>query len=117
MKIYISTPVTSRPEETFAEKLQAASRRVDALKAMIKSDPIYGKTFDEIVSTFDVNPIGCDHTESEAMGKCVELLLTCDAMLFDWTMFNNMVASKGMMTEQFICKTYGIKLIINDSLS
>lgn len=97
MKLYIATPINNRPEETMAEKLQAAARRVDAIRAVVQTDPAFAE-YDEIVSTFDVNPIGQETDEETAMARCIELVKTCDAIILDRDLRNKW-KSKGMQKE------------------
>lgn len=105
------------------ERLKAAKSRVDEIVDKIKNAcadaqlSLRGKDGEvvnafyrdaEFVSTFDVNPIGSNHTEAEAMGNCIGLLLQCDAMVIDKGV---KVYSKGMDAEHHVCNIYGKAII------
>ena len=108
MKIYIATPITNRPEATMEERLKAAKERVEKIAQYMREerrpvtdgDPLRTA---EYCSTFDVNPIGCNHTEAEAMGNCIRLLLECDAIMLDKGMA---IYSKGMDAEHFTANAF-----------
>ena len=53
MKLYIATPINARQEPTMREKLVAAKRRVEMLKAILADDVRFKKY--ELISTFDFN--------------------------------------------------------------
>lgn len=109
MKIYIATPITYRPEATMEERLKAAKERVEKIAQYMREerptnqgdgDPLRTA---EYCSTFDVNPIGCNHTEAEAMGNCIRLLLECDAIMLDKGVA---IYSKGMDAEHFTANAF-----------
>ena len=103
MKLYIATPINARQEPTMREKLVAAKRRVEMLKAIIAND-IRFKNY-ELISTFDFNNM-YDADEEKAMSRCIYHVLTSDAIYLDhgWT------ASKGCNLEYLTAQIYG-KLI------
>lgn len=103
MRIYIGTPVNARKEATLEEKRKAAHRRCRMLKAWLKDE--YPDA--EILTPFDAVPLEAKVTEPEAMGRCITLELTCDAILLDrgWT------ASTGCNLEYRAAKLYGKKII------
>ena len=107
MKLYIATPINARQEPTMREKLVAAKRRVEMLKAIIAND-IRFKNY-ELISTFDFNDM-YDADEEKAMSRCIYHVLTSDAIYLDhgWT------ASKGCNLEYLTAKIYG-KLIFEHS--
>ena len=107
MKLYIATPINARQEPTMREKLVAAKRRVEMLKAIIAND-IRFKNY-ELISTFDFNNM-YDADEEKAMSRCIYHVLTSDAIYLDhgWT------ASKGCNLEYLTAKIYG-KLIFEHS--
>ena len=83
MKIYVSTPVNGRKEETFQKKRIAAYHRAETLSAYLKDE--YPDA--EIITPFDVVPLDVTVDEPEAIGKCVTALLKCDTVVLDrgWT--------------------------------
>lgn len=110
MKIYIATPINNRPEKTMEERLKAARERIEQIaqymreaRTIVQGSKNTLRTA-EYCSTFDVNPIGCNHTEAEAMGNCIRLLLECDAIIIDKGMA---IHSKGMWVEYYTAKTFG----------
>ena len=106
MKLYIATPINARPEPTMREKLVAAKRRVEMLKAIL-ADDVRFKDY-ELISTFDFNDMY--DTEERAMSRCIYHVLISDAIYLDhgWT------ASKGCNLEYFTAQIYG-KLIFEHS--
>ena len=99
MKLYIATPINARQEPTMREKLVAAKRRVEMLKAIIAND-IRFKDY-ELMSTFDFNDM--NDTEEKAMSRCIYHVLTSDAIYLGhgWT------ASKGCNLEYLTAVIYG----------
>ena len=99
MKLYIATPINARQEPTMREKLVAAKRRVEMLKAILADDVRFKKY--ELISTFDFNDMY--DTEEREMSRCIYHVLTSDAIYLDhdWT------ASKGCNLEYLTAKIYG----------
>ena len=100
MKLYIATPINARQEPTMREKLVAAKRRVEMLKAIL-ADDVRFKDY-ELISTFDFNNM-YDADEEKAMSRCIYHVLTSDAIYLDhgWT------ASNGCNLEYLTAKIYG----------
>ena len=105
-KIYISLPITSRKEQTIRERVEAAFKRCELLKRRIAVvDAFKGW---EIVTPFDVAPIGTTKTEAEIMGGCVQAVLECDAILLD----RDYTESKGARLEAEAAALYGKQVYI-----
>ena len=106
MKLSIATPINARQEPTMCERLAAAKRHVETLKAIIAYDDRF-KDY-ELISTFDFNDM--HDTEEKAMSRCIYHVLTSDAIYLDhgWT------ASKGCNLEYLTAQIYG-KLIFEHS--
>lgn len=105
MKLYIATPINARQEPTMREKLVAAKRRVEMLKAIIAND-IRFKDYD-LISTFDFNDM--NDTEEKAMSRCIYHVLTSDAIFLDlgW------ITSQGCTLEYLTAKIYGKQIFVN----
>ena len=100
-KLYISLPVTSRKEQTIAERVQASFERCKFLvKRLSRVDAFRGW---QVVTPFDVAPVGTTKTEAEIMGGCVQALLECDAVVFDF----DYSVSKGCKVEETVALYYG----------
>lgn len=100
-KIYISTPVTSRPEATMREKWDAAKARVEELKKYrITREDL--RCYEQTVSTFDINDFGC--SDAEAMGRCLQAVIECDAILYDYNEIKH--ESRGCRAERAIATIY-----------
>ena len=99
MKLYIATPINARQEPTMREKLVAAKRRVEMLKAIIADNDQFSDY--DLISTFDFNYM--NDVEEKAMSRCIYHVLTSDAIFLDlgWT------ASKGCNLEYQAAKIYG----------
>ena len=105
-KIYISLPITSRKEQTIRERVEAAFKRCELLKRRIAGvDAFKGW---EIVTPFDVAPIGTTKTEAEIMGGCVQAVLESDAILLD----RDYTESKGARLEAEAAALYGKQVYI-----
>lgn len=109
MNLYIATPINARKGNDLKEKLLEAKHRINLLKEILGDD----KRFKDyrFISTFDLNDIG-ELTEAEAMGRCIQLVLTSDAILLDhgWN------ASKGCNLEYRAAKIYGLQIFELDKL-
>ena len=105
-KIYISLPITSRKEQTIRERVEAAFKRCELLKRRIAVvDAFQGW---EIVTPFDVAPVGTTKTEAEIMGGCVQAVLESDAILLD----RDYTISKGARLEAEAAALYGKQVYI-----
>lgn len=105
MKIYIATPVNGRKEATLDEKRLAACNRVRELVDKLRErypDAEFHSSFD-----LDICPIGVIASESEIMGKCVQRVMECDAILID----KDYECSKGCKVELFTATTYKKKVL------
>lgn len=109
-KIYIATPINARSEKTFRDKYIAAKHRVNLLREIIRYDERFPKDI-ELVSSFDLNPLG-KYTESQAMGRCVAEVMDSDAIYLDhaWQ------SSNGCNLEYRTAKIYGKKIYEHDNL-
>ena len=99
MKLYIATPINARQEPTMREKLVAAKRRVEMLKAIIADNDQFSDY--DLISTFDFNDM--NDTEEKAMSRCIYHVLTSDAIYLDlgW------ITSQGCTLEYLTAKIYG----------
>ena len=105
-KIYISLPITSRKEQTIRERVEAAFERCELLKRRIAVvDAFKGW---EIVTPFDVAPVGTTKTEAEIMGGCIQAVLESDAILLD----RDYTISKGARLEAEAAALYGKQVYI-----
>lgn len=103
MKIYTATPINARHEETFVLKCEAANVRCEVIrKLLIEKYPDA-----EVITPFDVNPIGCTDGEPVALGRCITTVLGCDAVYFD----KNWRTSKGCCLEYRAASLYGKTII------
>lgn len=105
-KIYISLPITSRKEPTIQERAEAAFKRCELLKRRIAGVDAF-KGWD-IVTPFDVAPVGTTKTEAEILGGCVQAVLESDAILLD----RDYTISKGARLEAEAAALYGKQVYI-----
>ena len=105
MKLYIATPINARQEQTMREKLVAAKRRVEMLKAIL-ADDVRFKNY-ELISTFDFNYM--NDVAEKAMSRCIYHVLTSDAIYLDlgW------ITSPGCTLEYLTAKIYGKQIFVN----
>lgn len=112
MKIlYIATPINSRPEKTMEEKLEGARKRIEELKEAFR-ETAFAKDFETYVSTFDVNPSD-ERNEPKAMGRCIEAVLSSDAILLD----KGWMDSKGCRLEYKAAYYYGKQMYLRGNES
>lgn len=121
MKIYIATPVNGRSEATLEEKRQAAYKRVCELA--VKIAKLMNMRI-EVHSAFDedIAPINVDLTrkmygyklpsEAVIMGKCVQRVMECDAILLD----DGWMESKGCLLEHYAAFDYRKKIFRLENL-
>lgn len=103
-RLYIATPINARLERDFTSKYLAAKSRVEELKnKFFTSDSNHRLAeYDEIVSSFDLNPLG-EYSEAQAMGRCIEAVLESDAIYLD----RGWKASSGCILEYSTARIYG----------
>lgn len=103
MRIYVSTPINGRKEDTFQKKRIAAYHRAETLRAYLKDE--YSDA--EIITPFDVVPLDENVDEAEAIGRCVTALLRCNTVVLDrgWTV------SDGCNLEYRAAKLYKKEII------
>ena len=107
-RIYIATPVNARREATLEQKRKQASLRCIYLKVILRDEFPDA----EVVCSFDVCPLDEDVEEHTAMGRCIDLLMTCDAIYLDhaWQ------SSKGCNLEYRTAKIYGLEVMDFDMM-
>ena len=102
MRLYISTPINGRREATFEQKYAAAKARVEQIKREFGD---WLSRYDKIVTTFDINPPGT--SEEEAMGRCIQAVIECDAIVMDI----GHEYSRGCSVELFTAIIFGKKAL------
>lgn len=102
MKIYISTPVTSRKEETMDERIRAARARCWHLALTIPAKP--GLHDAETTSVFDL--VDGTEPEPQIMGRCIQAVMECDAIFMD----HGWEKSRGCTLERKAAELYGKKI-------
>ena len=112
-RLYIATPINARLERDFTSKYLAAKSRVEELKnKFFTSDSNHRLAeYDEIVSSFDLNPLG-EYSEAQAMGRCIEAVLESDAIYLD----RGWKASSGCILEYSTARIYDKTIIKHDEI-
>lgn len=102
-KVYFATPVNGRRELSMMEKKRGALYRCLKVREQLKM------TYPDwiICYSFMVCPIGQELTEAEAMGRCVTLLMECDALILD----DGWMESAGCSVERSVAVNYGKKIL------
>lgn len=83
-KVYIATPVNARKEATLEEKRQAAYNRVQAIKEKLQEqmpDAEFHSSFDDWIAPLKGGKVWA---ESSVMGCCVQCVMECDMVVFDY---------------------------------
>ena len=107
MKVYISTPINGRQEETFEKKYQAAEARTkEIIDKLVKMPEYY---YAEFVTTFTLNPLG-EVTEAQAMANCVAAIMDADVAIFDNADMKAYNRSNGCQVEQKVAQSYKIPM-------
>ena len=110
MRVYIATPINGRHDgRDFKEKLALAKHSVEVLKMILSDNPAFKGC--EFVSTFDIHH-GSMPAEHKAMGDCIALVMTCDAIMLD----HGWLQSKGCNLEYRAAKIYGKEIFEFDKL-
>ncbi len=110
-RMYIATPINGRQAgRDFKEKLALAKHTVEVLKMILSDKPDF-KDY-EFTSTFDIHPNGSMPPEHKAMGDCIALVMTCDAIMLD----HGWLQSKGCNLEYRAAKIYGKEIFEFDKL-
>lgn len=101
MRIYVSTPITSRKPEKWGDKWNEAYASVlDIERRMRAMKPEYACA--DFVSTFSFNP-AAGISEAEAMGNCIQAVLMSDMVVMD----DGWQRSLGCQLELKAAKLYG----------
>lgn len=109
-RMYIATPINGRQAgRDFNEKLALAKHTVEVLKMILSDKPDF-KDY-EFTSTFDIHH-GEMPPEAKAMGDCITLVMTCDAIYLD----HGWLQSKGCNLEYRAAKIYGKDIYEHDKL-
>jgi hypothetical protein len=106
-KIYISLPVTSRPEPTLSERLSNAFARSAELRRMVYGMHEHRNVHLLTITPFDIAPIGTEKTEAQIMSECVKAVLEADICVFD----KDWRTSKGCRVEHTAASLYGKEII------
>lgn len=82
MRLYIATPINARKEKSVKARFINARVRCETLRDLLSEEHIF-RGFTEIVTPFDVNPIGSTTSETLALSRCVAAVLESDAIYLD----------------------------------
>lgn len=99
-KLFISLPITSRPEPAMEERIKKAKEIALFDKQMFE----VGGGF-EVVTPFDVTKDGM--SEAQCIGACITALLECDSVFFcrGWE------KSRGCRIEHLVAVEHNIEII------
>ena len=98
-KVFISLPITSRPEPTMEEKIYRAKNNAREMADIFKKEGY------EPITPFDVTKGGM--TEAQCIGACITALLECDCVYF----CKNWENSRGCRIEHFVTIEHNIEII------
>ena len=98
-KVFISLPITSRPEKTLEERIAEAKKEAWLMANVFKKEGY------EVVTPFDVTTDGM--SEAQCIGACITALLECDCVFFCLGWKN----SRGCRIEHFIATEHNIVII------
>lgn len=103
-KVYFATPVNGRKELTKQMKKEAALQRCIEVRNQLHAiHPDWIVTF-----PFNVCPVEDKTlTEPEAMGRCVTLLMQCDALILD----DGWMESAGCNVERSVAVNYNKRIL------
>lgn len=110
-RMYIATPINGLKSNCgFDGKVAKARHRIETLIQVLGDDPAFDGY--EFTSTFDIHPNGSMPPEHKAMGDCIALVMTCDAIMLD----HGWLQSKGCNLEYRAAKIYGKEIFEFDKL-
>lgn len=98
-KVFISLPITSRPEKTLEERIAEAKK-----EAWLMAN-VFRKEGYEPITPFDVTTDGM--SEAQCIGACITALLECDCVFFCKHWFN----SRGCRIEKYVSMEHNIEII------
>ena len=98
-KVFISLPITSRPEPILEERIAEAKK-----EAWLMANVFRKEGYDPI-TPFDVTKDGM--TEAQCIGACITALLECDCVYFCKYWFN----SRGCRIEKYVSMEHNIEII------
>ena len=98
-KVFISLPITSRPEPTLEERISEAKK-----EAWLMAN-VFRKEGYEPITPFDVTKDGM--SEAQCIGACITALLECDCVYFckGWE------TSRGCRIEHLVAVEHNIEII------
>jgi hypothetical protein len=103
-KVYFATPVNGRKELTKQMKKEAALQR--CIEVRHKLNIIHPDWI--VMFSFNVCPVEDKNlTEAEAMGRCVTLLMACDALILD----DGWMESAGCNVERAVAVNYNKRIL------
>ena len=97
-KVFISLPITSRPEPTMEERIAEAKK-----EAWLMAN-VFRKEGYEVVTPFDVTTDGM--SEPQCIGACITALLECDCVFFCLGWKN----SRGCRIEKYVSMEHNIEI-------
>ena len=98
-KVFISLPITSRPEKSMEERIAEAKKEAWLMANVFREEGY------EPITPFDVTKDGM--TEAQCIGACITALLECDCVFFCLGWKN----SRGCRIEHFIATEHNIVII------
>ena len=98
-KVFISLPITSRPEKSMEERIAEAKK-----EAWLMAN-VFRKEGYEPITPFDVTKDGM--AEAQCIGACITALLECDYVYFCF----NWEKSRGCRIEHLVAEEHGIEII------
>ena len=98
-KVFISLPITSRPEKTLEERIAEAKK-----EAWLMAN-VFRKEGYEPITPFDVTTDGM--SEPQCIGACITALLECDCVFFCLGWKN----SRGCRIEKYVSMEHNIVII------
>ena len=98
-KVFISLPITSRPEPTMEERIYRAKNDAREMADIFKKEGY------EPITPFDVTKDGMG--EAQCIGACITALLECDCVC----LCKNWEKSRGCRIEKYVSMEHNIEII------
>ena len=98
-RLFISLPITSRPEKSMEERIAEAKK-----EALLMAN-VFRKEGYEPITPFDVTTDGM--SEAQCIGACITALLECDCVFFCLGWKN----SRGCRIEKYVSMEHNIEII------
>lgn len=106
LRVFVSLPINGRKESSKEEKLNKAYEYSEMIRSRLNGEGY------EVVTPFDINPIGCGKKESQCIADCIKELIDSDCVYLCSGWRNP--KSKGCQLEYEAALIFNVMIIGNE---